>query len=80
MEKHLITETGDGGHMDDNVRNPKPQSEAKDQVKLLLDVVSQTHEKYKSKDLVNVITGQENALIKSHRTDDKPFFWQRKWT
>jgi ATP-dependent DNA helicase RecQ len=31
------TETGDGGHMDDNVRNPKPQSEAKDQVKLLLD-------------------------------------------
>ena len=68
------TETGDGGHMDDNVRNPKPQTEAKDQVKLLLDIVSHTHEKYKSKDLVNVITGQENALIKSHRTDEKPFF------
>ncbi|CAI8243854.1 MAG: ATP-dependent DNA helicase RecQ [Formosa sp. Hel1_33_131] len=68
------TETGDGGHMDDNVRNPKPQAEAKDQVKLLLEIVSHTHEKYKSKDLVNVITGQENALIKSHRTDEKPFF------
>ncbi|MDG1393279.1 MAG: ATP-dependent DNA helicase [Flavobacteriaceae bacterium] len=68
------TETGDGGHMDDNVRNPKPQTEAKDQVELLLDIVSHTHEKYKSKDLVNVITGQENALIKSHRTNEKPFF------
>jgi len=68
------TETGDGGNMDDNVRNPKPQTESIDQVKLLLDVVSLTHEKYKSKDLVNVIIGFENALIKSHRTNEQPFF------
>ena len=68
------TETGDGGNMDDNVRNPKPQTEAINQVKLLLDVVSLTHEKYKSKDLVNVIIGFENALIKSHRTNEQPFF------
>jgi ATP-dependent DNA helicase RecQ len=68
------TKTGDGGDMDDNIRNPKPQSEAMDQVKLLLNIVSSTHEKYKSKDLVNVLTGQENALIKSHKTDEKPFF------
>jgi len=67
-------DTGDGGNMDDNVRNPKPQSEAEDQVKLLLDIVSETHEKYKSKDLVNVIIGFENALIKSHRTNEQPFF------
>ena len=68
------TETGDGGNMDDNVRNPKPQTEAMDQVKLMLEIVSLTHEKYKSKDLVNVIIGQENALIKSHRTNELPFF------
>ena len=68
------TETGDGGQMDDNVRNPKPQTEAMDQVKLLLEIVSYTHEKYKSKDLVNVIIGKENALIKSHRTNELPFF------
>ena len=67
-------ETGDGGSMDDNVRNPKSLNEAKDQVKLLLDIVSHTNEKYKSKDLVNVIIGQENALIKSHRTNELPFF------
>ena len=68
------TETGEGGNMDDNVRNPKPLIEAKDQVKLLLNIISHTNEKYKSKDLVNVIIGQENALIKSHRTNELPFF------
>jgi ATP-dependent DNA helicase RecQ len=64
--------------MDDNVRNPKPQSEAMNQLNLLLDVVSSTNEKYKSKDLVNVLTGQENALIKSHKTNEKSFFGKGK--
>ena len=72
------TETGEGGDMDDNVRNPKPQTEAKDELKLILQIVSNTHEKYKSKDLVNVITGQENALINSHRTNELPFFGKGK--
>lgn len=67
-------ETGEGGDMDDNMRNPKKQVEAKDEVSVLLEVVSKTNEKYKSKDLVNVIIGKENALIKSHRTDTQPFF------
>ncbi len=67
-------ETGDGGDLDDNVRHPKKQVEAKNEVEILLDVVAKTNEKYKSKDLVNVITGKENALIISHRTHTQPFF------
>ena len=67
-------ETGEGGDMDDNVRNPKKQVEAKDEVRILIDVVAKTNEKYKSKDLVNVIIGRENALINSHRTNEQPFF------
>ena len=67
-------ETGEGGDMDDNVRNPKKQVEAKDDVKILLDTVKRTNEKYKSKDLVQVITGKSNALITSHKTDQQPFF------
>ena len=70
--------TGEGCDMDDNIRNPKPQSEAMNQLNLLLDVVSSTNEKYKSKDLVNVLTGQENALIKSHKTNEKSFFGKGK--
>ncbi|MFC0605100.1 DNA helicase RecQ [Winogradskyella pulchriflava] len=67
-------ETGEGGDMDDNVRNPKKQVEAQDEVKILLDTVQKTNEKYKSKDLVQVIVGKSNALISSHKTDEQPFF------
>lgn len=67
-------ETGDGGDMDDNVRHPKPQKEAKDDVAIVLDVVIKTNQKYKAKDLVQVIIGKSNALISSHKTDQQPFF------
>ena len=66
--------TGEGGDMDDNVRYPKKQVEAKDDVSKLLETVEKTNEKYKSKDLVNVIIGKTNALIGSHKTDTMPFF------
>ncbi|WP_397362250.1 RecQ family ATP-dependent DNA helicase [Olleya sp. R77988] len=71
-------ETGDGGDMDDNMRHPKEQQEAKDDVKLVLEIVDATNEKYKSKELVNVITGNSNALISSHKTDTQPFFGKGK--
>ena len=67
-------ENGEGGDMDDNMRNPKKQHEAKNNVVTLLEIVQKTNEKYKSKDLVNVIIGKENALIKSHKTHVQPFF------
>tara|TARA_R110002049_G_scaffold211033_1_gene382080 strand:- start:132 stop:2336 length:2205 start_codon:yes stop_codon:yes gene_type:complete len=71
-------ETGEGGEMDDNVRHPKKQNEAKDDAQLLLETIQKTNEKYKSKDLVSVITGKENALINSHRTNEQPFFGKGK--
>lgn len=67
-------ETGEGGDMDDNVRHPKKQHEAKAEVITLLETVDKTKEKYKSKDLVNVLVGTSNALISSHKTDTLPFF------
>ena len=67
-------ETGEGGDLDDNMRFPKKKVEAKEDVNILLEVVSKTNEKYKSKDLVNVIIGKENALIMSHKTHAQPFF------
>lgn len=66
--------TGEGGDMDDNVRNPKKQSEAQPEVVTLLETVSKSKEKYKSKDLVRVLVGQTNALISSHKTDTQSFF------
>ena len=67
-------DTGEGGDMDDNMRYPKKKHEAKDEAKMLLDVVDKTNEKYKSKEIVNVMVGKVNAMIKSHRTDTQEFF------
>ena len=65
---------GEGADMDDNIRNPKKQHEAQDELKTLLEVVSYTKEKYKSKEVVNTLIGNTNALIASHKTDTRPFF------
>ncbi len=67
-------ETGEGGDMDDNVRNPKVKLEAKDQVVKLLEVVRDTKHIYKSKEVVFTLIGRVNAVIKAHRTDSQPFF------
>ncbi len=68
------TETGEGGDMDDNVRNPKNKIEAKDQVIQLLEMVRDTKHLYKSKEIVFALTGKVNAMIKAHKTDTQPFF------
>ncbi len=67
-------ETGEGGMMDDNMRHPKKKHEAKEEAKRLLEIVSKTNEQYKSKEIVNVLVGKTNALIKSHRTDKQAYF------
>lgn len=66
--------TGDGGDMDDNVRNPKSKVEAKTEVLQLLLVVKKTDGIYKSKEVVNTLIGKDNALIISHKTHTQPFF------
>ncbi len=68
------SENGEGADMDDNVRNPKSKVEAKDQVKMLLEVVRDTKHLYKSKEVVYALIGRVNATIKAYRTDTKPFF------
>lgn len=65
---------GLGADMDDNVRNPKKKHEAEDDLKLLLEVVRETNQKYKSKEVVNTLIGKVNALLKSHKTDQQSFF------
>jgi ATP-dependent DNA helicase RecQ len=70
--------TGNGADMDDNSRNPKKKHEAKEDVVKLLLVVKNTLQQYKSKEVVNTITGKENALLTSHRTHLQPFFGSGK--
>jgi len=65
---------GLGADMDDNTRTPKPKIEAGEEVKILLSVVRDTIEKYKSKDIVATLIGQENAMLNSHKTLEKSCF------
>ncbi len=68
------SKTGSGASMDDNVRNPKKQSEAKEHATLLLKTIKDTNQIYKSKEVVNTLIGKANALILSHKTDAHPLF------
>ncbi len=65
---------GEGAMLDDNMKNPKKQNEAQNEVKTLLSVIRDTNEMYKPKEVVNTIIGAENALLKSHKTTAQPFF------
>ncbi|WP_124980906.1 DNA helicase RecQ [Nonlabens xiamenensis] len=71
-------QTGEGGDMDDNMRNPKPQREAVDDVKKLIQLIDAAGERYKSKDIVNILMGKNNAMISSHKLDQHDFFGSGK--
>ena len=69
---------GLGADMDDNVRNPKKKMEAKNDVKLMLETILLTKEKYKPKEVVNTIYGNSNAMLQSHKTTEQNFFGKGK--
>jgi len=69
---------GEGADMDDNSRNPKPKIEAGEDVKILLGVIRDTNQKFKSKELVMILEGSSNSLISTHKSDQKPFFGKGK--
>ena len=68
------SEIGEGADMDDNMRNPKQKEEAKDQVKLLLEVIRDTKQQFKAKEIILALVGKVNAVIKAHKIDQQPFF------
>ena len=71
-------ETGEGGDLDDNMRFPKKKHEAQEGAVKILNVVSKTNQRYKGKEVVNVLIGHANALIKSHRTESEDYFGSGK--
>ena len=64
--------------MDDNVRFPKSKSEAKEELTLLLKAIGGTREKFKAKEVVKTLLGEQNAIMISHHTADLPVYGQGK--
>ena len=71
-------EKGEGGMLDDNMVNPKKKIDVKNQVILLLNLINETKQIYKSKELTDILTGNETAIIKSHKLTEKEFFGNGK--
>jgi ATP-dependent DNA helicase RecQ len=68
------SKTGLGADMDDNMRFPKSQHEAMNELGMLIRIILETKEKYKSKEIVKTLVGEKNALILSHKTNENPLF------
>ena len=64
--------------MDDNVRFPKSKSEAKEELTLLLKAIGGTREKFKAKEVVKTLLGEQNAIMISHHTAELPVYGQGK--
>ena len=67
-------ETGEGADMDDNIRNPKTKIEAQNQVVILLNMVKDTKQIFKSKELIFALVGKVNAIIKAQKIDAQSYF------
>ncbi|KFF01476.1 DNA helicase RecQ [Chryseobacterium luteum] len=65
---------GDGANMCDNSSNPPKLKEATADLKKVLTLIKDTGEKFKSKDLISVIVGKENAVTKSYKLEQTSHF------
>ncbi len=60
---------GPGAQNDDNSRHPKKQFEAKEEVKLVLDTIYATKERFKIQPIAHILTGKLTTMLKQHKAD-----------
>ncbi|AEV34345.1 DNA helicase RecQ [Owenweeksia hongkongensis] len=62
-------ENGPGAKNDDNSQHPKKQFEAKDDIKLVLETIAATNERFKALPIVNILIGNKTTMVKQHKSD-----------
>ena len=65
---------GDGAQMCDNSVNPPKLKDASKELNLVLNLVKELEEKFKTKDLISVIVGKENPVTKSYKLETSKHF------
>ena len=65
---------GEGANMDDNMKNPKPKKKVNKEVCKALNLIKNTKEQYRSKDLISYLVGKENNLLRSHNVKENSLF------
>ena len=68
----------DCNEMCDNCKHPKPKFDGKIYIIRLINVVKALNERLKAKEVVKVIVGETNALIKQHKSEKLEIFGQGK--
>ncbi|MGZ5273258.1 MAG: DNA helicase RecQ, partial [Kaistella sp.] len=66
--------TGAGAFMCDNSVNPPKLKDASKELKLVLKLVKDLEEKFKTRDLISVIVGKENTVTKSYKLETTKHF------
>ena len=62
----------------DNCKNPKKHQEGKDQVKLVLETIQESKEKFKAKEIVNILIGKMTAMINDYNCNQLSVFGKGK--
>ena len=70
--------TGDGAKMDDNSVNPPTLRDSRKELYTVLDVAKKLEEKFRTKDLINVIVGKESPVTKSYKLESHKLFGSGK--
>ena len=62
----------------DNCKNPKKHHEGKEQVKLVLETIQESKEKFKAKEIVNILSGKMTAMINDYNCNQLSVFGKGK--
>lgn len=69
---------GAGAKMCDNSVNPPTLRDASSDLKIVLNLIREMEEKFKTKDLIAILSGKENPVIKSYKLENSPYFGKGK--
>lgn len=70
--------SGEGANMCDNAVNPPTLKDASKDLKIVLEMIKDLEEKFRTKDLISIITGKENPVTKSYKLENSSYFAKGK--
>jgi ATP-dependent DNA helicase RecQ len=60
----------------DNCRHPRKKIDVKDELELVLDIVRETHERFKANEIINILKGNLSSRIKAQKAHESQNFGQ----
>jgi len=63
-------ENGPGAQNDDNTLHPRKMFDGKDDLKLVLETVIATHQRFKAKSIVDTLIGKSGAILKQYKVQE----------